>query len=97
MTDALQEHDGKVRIGSRNINNLWFADDTDAIAEKEQELETLDENLDNTCTRYKMEINAEKTKLITSTASCIQREIKVKGQKLGITTSFKFLGAVILD
>ena len=41
------------------------------------------ESLDKTCARYKMEISAEKTKLMTSSANGIQREIKVKGQKLG--------------
>ena len=64
MSDALEEHDGKVSIGGRNITNLRFADDIDALAEEEQELEALVESLDKTCTRYKMEISAEKTKLI---------------------------------
>ncbi|MEW8545680.1 MAG: reverse transcriptase domain-containing protein, partial [Candidatus Thiodiazotropha sp.] len=41
MSDALEEHDGKVRIGGRTITNLRFADDIDALAEDEQELETL--------------------------------------------------------
>ena len=40
-----------------------------------------------------MEINAEKTKLMTNSASSIQREMKVKEQKLGTVTSFKYLGA----
>ena len=83
MSDALEEHDGKVSIGGRNITNLRFADDIDALAEKEQELEALVESLDKTCTRYKMEISAEKTKLMTNGANGangIQREIKVKGQ-----------------
>ena len=35
-----------------------------------------------------MEINAKK---------CIQRETKVKGQKPGTVTSFKYLGAVVSD
>ena len=30
-------------------------------------------------------------------ADGIQREIKVKGQKLGTVTSFKYLGAVVSD
>ena len=34
--------------------------------------------------------SAEKTKLMTNSANGIQREIKVKGQKLRIVTSFKF-------
>ena len=36
--DALEEHDGKVSIGRRNITNLRFAYDKDALAEEEQEL-----------------------------------------------------------
>ena len=96
MSDALEEHDGKVSIGGRNITNLRFADDIDALAEEEQELEAPVESVDKTCTRYKMEISAEKTKLMTNSANGIQREIKVKGQKLG-TVSFKYLGAVVSD
>ena len=79
MSNALEEHDGKVSIGGRNITNLRCADDIDALAEEEQELEALVESLDKTCTRYKMEISAEKTKLLTNSANGIQREIKVKG------------------
>ena len=97
MSDALGEHDGKVSIGGRNITNLRFADDIDTLAEEEQELEALVESLDKTCTRYKMEISAEKTKLMTNSANGIQREIKVKGQKLGTVTNFKCLGAVVSD
>ena len=41
-----------------------------------------------------MEISAEKTKLMTNSTNVIQREVKVKGQKLGIVTSFKDLVAV---
>ena len=34
---------------------------------------------------------------MTNSANSIQREIKVKGQKLGTLTSFKYLGAVVSD
>ena len=97
MSDALEEHDGKVSIGGRNITNLRFADDTDALAEEEQEIEAVKESLDKTCTRYKMEIKAEKSELMTNCAIGIHREIKVKGQKLGAVTSVKYLGAVVSD
>ena len=82
MSDALKEHDGKVSIGGRNITNLQFADDIDVLAEEEQELEALVGSHDKICTRYKMEISAEKTKLMRNIAHGIQREIKVEGQKL---------------
>ena len=64
---------------------------------KEQELEALVESLNKTCTGYRMEINAEKTKHMTYSANGIQREIKVKGQKLGTVKSFKYLGAIVSD
>ena len=44
-----------------------------------------------------MEISAEKTELMTNSTNDIQREIKVKGQKLGTVTSFNYLGAVVSD
>ena len=53
MSNALEEHDGKVSIGGRNITNLRFVDGIDAVAEEEQELEALVESLGETCTRYK--------------------------------------------
>ena len=58
MSDALEEHDRKVSIGGRNITNLRFADDIDALADEEQELEALVESLHKTFSRYKMEISA---------------------------------------
>ena len=97
MSDALKKHDGKVSTGGRNITNLLFADDIHALAEEEQDLEDPVGGLNKTCKRYKMEISAEKTKLMANSAKGIQREIKVKGQKLGTVTSFKYLGAVVLD
>ena len=90
MSDALEEHDGKVSISSRNIINLQFADDIDAVAEEEQEKETLVESLNKTCTRHRMEITAEKIKLMTNSSYAIKREIKVKRQKLGTVTEQVF-------
>ena len=89
MYDALEEHDWKVSIGGRNITNLRFADDMDALAEEQPELEALVESLDKTCTQYKMEISAEKTKLMTNSANGIQRE-RLKGNRAGIGYCNKF-------
>ena len=97
MSDAMEEHDENVSIGSRNITNLRFADDIYALAEEEQELEALVESLDKTCRRYKMEVSAEKTKLMTNSANGLKREKQVNWQKLSTVTSFKYLGAVVSD
>ena len=51
MSDSLEEHNGKVSISGRNITKLWFADDIDALAEEEQELEARLESLDRSVQR----------------------------------------------
>ena len=83
MSDALEEHDGKVSIGGRNVTNLRFADDIDALAEEEQELEAQVESLDKTCTRYKMEISAEKPKPMTKKCQWHPERDKGKRTKAG--------------
>ena len=44
-----------------------------------------------------MEISAKKTKLVTNSANGIQRETKVRRQRLGTVTSFHYLGAIVSD
>ena len=44
-----------------------------------------------------MEINAEKTKLMTNNTSGINTEVKVNGQKLETVTKVKYLSSVITD
>ncbi|MEW8547405.1 MAG: hypothetical protein AB2693_28185 [Candidatus Thiodiazotropha sp.] len=44
-----------------------------------------------------MEISAEKTKLMRNSTISIQREVKVKEQKLGTVTNFKYFGAIVSD
>ena len=78
MSDALKEQDEMVRICGKTITNLGFADDSDILAEEEQELEALTESLDKTSTRYKMEIRVEKNRLITISANGIPKDLKVK-------------------
>ena len=78
---ALADHEGTVSIGGRTITNLCFANDTDGLGE-EEELANLVERLDKAPTAYGMDINAEKTKLMTNNTSGINSEIKVNGQRL---------------
>ena len=97
MTDTPEDQEGTVVIECRTITNLCFTDDIDGLAGEEEELTTLVERLDKVFTAYAMEINAEKTKLMTNYTSGINTEIKVNGQKLETVISFKHLGSVITD
>ena len=51
MPDAV-EHDGKVSVCGRNITKLLLADDRDALAREEQELEALGRSPGKTCSMY---------------------------------------------
>ena len=59
MTDALEHHEGTVRIGGRTITNIHLADDIDGLAGEEEELANLFERLDKAFTAYSMEVSAE--------------------------------------
>ena len=97
MSDALEDHQGTVSIGGRTITNLRFADDIDGLAGSEGELEMLVKNLDRVVQAYGMEINADKTKLMTNNVDGIARSIYVGGNKLQIVNQFKYLGAILTD
>ena len=84
-------------IGGGTTTNLRSADDIDGLAGEEEELANLVERLDKASTAYGMEISAKKTGLITRNTSCINKEIKVNGQRLETVTSFKYLGSIITD
>ena len=97
MTEALHDHQGTISIGGRTITNLRFADDIDGLAGKENELENLVQRLDETSSKFGMEISAEKTKLMTNTSQPLTNKITVSGQELESVDQFKYLGAIIND
>ena len=72
MTDASEDYEGTVSIGSRTITNLHFANDIDGLEVEEEELAKLVERLNKTSSAYDMEISAKKTKLMTNNTSGIQ-------------------------
>ena len=77
MCEALDDHEGSVRIRGRLITNFRFADD--AVVNAEEEAGVLVDRLDTT--RYKMEIGPDKTKVMTNNPNGFQREIKKKKKK----------------
>ena len=96
MCEALDDHEGSVSIGGRLITNFRFADDMLINAEEEEEeAGVLIDRLDRTTTRYKMEIDPDKKKVMTNYPNGFQREIKIKGQRLEEVENFKYLWAVI--
>ena len=74
MTDALENHEGTVRIGGRIITN----DDIDGQVGKEEELENLVKTVETASTAYGMEISPEKTKIMSNKVNGLTKTIKRK-------------------
>lgn len=97
MTIALQDHQGTISIGGRNITNLRFADDIDGLAGSEQELRELTNKLNETSKQFGMEISAEKTKIMSNRVNPINLPIEINGVQLQCVQQFKYLGSIIHD
>ena len=84
MADAIEDHEGRVRIGGRTITNLHFANDIDGLAGQEQELVKLVNHLEEGSTAYDRQISAEKTQLMTNKTNGIGTGITIdKKQETG--------------
>ena len=63
----LDEAQAGIKIAGRNINNLWFADDTTLKAESE-ELKSLLMKVKEECEKVGLKLNIQKTKIMASTS-----------------------------
>ena len=55
-----------INIGRRNINNLWYADDTTLMSESEEELKSLLMRVKEKSERASLKLNTNKTKIMAS-------------------------------
>ena len=72
-----------ININGQNITNIRYADDTIILAESEQQLQHMIDQLDATCEQYGMAMSAKKTKtMIVEKTHDKQCEVNVKWQRL---------------
>ena len=62
----LDKAQARIKIAERNINNLWYADDTTLIAESEEELKNLLTKVTEESEKVGLKLNIQKTKIMTS-------------------------------
>ena len=55
-----------IKIAGRNINNLWYADDTTLMAESEEELKSFLMKLKEESANVDLKLNIQKTKIMAS-------------------------------
>ena len=63
---GLEEAPAGIKIASRNINNLIYADDTTLMAESEEELKSLFMKVKGESEKVGLKLNIQKTKIMAS-------------------------------
>ena len=63
---GLEEAQAEIKIDTRNINNLRYADDTTLMAESEEELKSLLMEVKEESEKVGLKLNIQKTKIMAS-------------------------------
>ena len=63
---GLEEAQAGIKIAGRNINNLWYTDDTILMAESEEELKSLLMKVKEDSEKAGLKLNIQKTKMKAS-------------------------------
>ena len=63
---GLSESLAGIKIARRNINNLWYADDTTLMAEREEELKSLLMKMKEKNEEVGLKLNTQKTNIMAS-------------------------------
>ena len=63
---GLEEAQAGIKIAGRNVNNLWYADDTTLMAESEEELKSLLMKVKEESEKVGLIMTIQKTKIMAS-------------------------------
>ena len=80
------------RLPGKNINNLRYADDTNLVAESEEELKSLLMKVKKESEKVGLKLNIQKTKIM---ASDLITSWEIDGETVGRVSDFVFLGSKI--
>ena len=87
----LEETQAGIKIARRNINNLWYADNTTLMAEKE-ELKSLLMKVKEESEKVGLKLNIQKTKIMASDPIT---SWEIDGETVETVSDFIFLGSKI--
>ena len=89
---GLDESQTWVKIAGRNINSLWYADDTTLMVESKEELKRLLMKVKKESEKVDLKLIIQKTKIMAS-SSITSRQ--TEGQKVEAVADLTFLGSKI--
>ena len=90
---GLEEAQAGIKIAGRKINNLRYADDTNLMAESEEELKSLLLKVKEEREKVGLKLNIQKTKIMISGPNT---SWQIDGETLEAVTDFIFLGSKII-
>ena len=89
MNPGLEEAQAGIRISGRNINNFRYADDTNLMAESEEELKSLLMKVKDESEKAVLKLSIQKTKII---ASGPITSWEIDGETVETVSDFYFFG-----
>ena len=89
---GLEEAQAGIKIARRNINNLIYADDTNLMAESEEELKSLLMKVKEESEKVGLKLNIQKTKIMVSGHIT---SWQIDGETVKTVADFTFLGSKI--
>ena len=89
---GLDEVQAGIKIARRNINNLRYADDTNLIAESDEEKKSLLMKVKEESEKAGLKVNIQKTKIMTSSPIT---SWQIDGETMEIVRDIIFLGSKI--
>ena len=92
LNAGLDEAQAGIKIAGRNINNLRYADDTNLMAEREEELKSLLMKVKEESEKVGLKLIIQKTKIM---ASVPITSWQIDGETVGTVADFTFLGSKI--
>ena len=97
MEDIASLEEG-IRVGSRLLRDVRFADDQAMVASTERGLQNIMDRLNKTAQRYGMKINIKKTKVMrVSRKGGGKVSINIEGGNIEQVHSFKYLGSTLTE
>ena len=91
---GLEEAQAGIKITRRNINNLRYADDTNLMAESEEELKSLLTTVKEESEKVGLKLNIQKRKIMASSPSPIT-SWQIDGETMETVTDFIWGGSKI--
>lgn len=98
LSKELNQIDSGIKIGSRHITHLLYADDLVLIASSEQKLQQLHNCVTDWCRKWKMSVNRSKTKVMhfrKTNQKQTPYNFTICNEILEFTKQYKYLGLYI--